>query len=245
MRLNNLAVTIVAIGIPLTAHAADLPSKRSAMPPTYVVAKVENWTGGYLGVIGGYAWGNADINTANFGNTSNVKLEPDGWLIGPQLGYDYQMNNNVVIGIVGDYAWANVKGSTCVEFDSNVCSGNPSDSYATGNISQFGTIRGRLGYALDNILIYGTGGLAHADTSAQISNINGVDSVSANKKLWGWTAGVGAEVKMASNMSFGVEYLYADFGKSTYEFTPNFGGTQSAEVNLNANILRASLNYRF
>jgi Opacity protein and related surface antigens len=68
----------------------------------------------------------------------------------------------------------------------------------------FGTLRGRVGYALGNVMFYGTGGLAFGELRATTFG------VSESHTNAGWTAGVGAEMGFAPNWSAKVEYLYVD-----------------------------------
>ena len=83
MRFVKYGAVAALSAISISAQAADLPVKRTAVPPpVYTLVKTANWTGGYVGLIGGYGWADASINTADFGNTGSVTVSPSGWLIG-------------------------------------------------------------------------------------------------------------------------------------------------------------------
>lgn len=228
------------------ANASDMPSNKTSKASAPVAAKSSNWTGAYMGVVGGYDWGTADIAPSFLFDDEAYKMNLDGMVVGAQIGYDVELPNNVVLGLVADYSWSDLKDSVCVE--SGGCHNAADDSYASGKIGQLGTLRARVGYAVDNVLIYGTGGLAYADTSAAVSYLDSdPDSgVTASAKVWGWTVGGGAEMMIASNLSFGVEYLYADFGKVAYEFSnSDIPGNIPVVVDVSQSIVRGSLNYRF
>src|SRR5215210_1835523 len=130
----------------LPASAADLP--RGAMPyKAPAMLSQYNWTGFYLGINGGGAWGNSDWNTFATSNS------PSGGMIGGTAGYNWQGPGNPwVFGIEGDIAWTNIK-------DSAVCGGLVCE---TKN-NWLGTVRGRIGYSFDRFLPYFTGGVAFGD----------------------------------------------------------------------------------
>jgi outer membrane immunogenic protein len=202
-----------------TANAADL-SRRP--PPEYPVKaqplRAFDWSGFYVGVNGGFGWGTSSYD---FGAAGIDRFNVKGGLAGGTIGYNYQFGQTVV-GIEGDLDWQNVKGSAiCV---AGVCQ-TKSD--------WLGTVRGRLGYAIDRFMPYVTGGAAFGDVK---TNIPGLGSESTTRA--GWTVGGGAEYAFAPNWTVKAEYLFVDLGK----FTCNLCG---ANVKFNENIVRAGLNYKF
>ena len=98
----------------------------------------------------------------------------------------------------------------------------------------FGTVRGRAGYALNNILFFGTGGLAFGELRATTF---GASEAHTNA---GWTLGAGAEVGLdfAPNWSAKVEYLYVDLANSNFVITGASNGYRFG-------LIRAGVNYRF
>jgi len=205
----------------LPASAADLP--RGSMPykaPAYVAQY--NWTGFYLGINGGGGWGNSDWTT--FAAVSN---SPSGGMIGGTAGYNWQgAGSPWVFGLEGDIDWTNIK-------DSHACGGLICE---TRN-NWFGTVRGRVGYAFDRFMPYFTGGLAIGDIEANRTGFVGSKDTNA-----GWTVGVGIEGVIADNWTAKVEYLYADLGDTACSAVAC--GTATT-VDLQLNVLRAGLNYRF
>jgi outer membrane immunogenic protein len=213
------------------AQAADMTAPESA-----------SWTGGYIGIVGGYGWGDVDFSANIDPDTGSINA--DGFLLGGQAGYDFDLGNGFVLGVVGDMSWSDMNGDTCIEGGiPGVCDGSADDSYAEADIGWLATVRGRLGFTTGSMLFYGTGGLAIADVDASVTNIAGLgDDYSDSNTHFGWTIGAGAEFLVSENMSVGAEYLYVDLGSENY----NFGTSGiTADGDITANIVRASLNWRF
>src|SRR4051812_46879679 len=154
----------------LPASAADLP--RGSMPykaPAYVAQY--NWTGFYLGINGGGAWGDSDWNGFAVSN------RPSGGMIGGTAGYNWQgAGSPWVFGLEGDIDWTNINDTA------TACGGL---NCQTKN-NWLGTVRGRVGYAFDRFMPYFTGGVAFGDVEANIAGLAGSKDTNA-----GWTAGVG------------------------------------------------------
>jgi outer membrane immunogenic protein len=93
-------------------------------------------------------------------------------------------------------------------------------------------VRGRAGYALNNILFYGTAGLAFGELRGETFGL------SESHTTAGWTAGVGAEFGFAQNWSAKIEYLYVDLATSPFTITGMSNGYRFG-------LLRAGVNYHF
>jgi outer membrane immunogenic protein len=165
-----------------------------------------SWAGPYLGGNIGWNWGAVDNNPT----------KPSGFEGGAQAGYNWQ-TGPWVFGIEGD-----IQGT------------GASDTFAPWKFSNpwFGTVRGRAGYALNNVLFYGTGGLAFGELTGQTFGL------SESHTNAGWTLGVGAEVGLARNWSAKVEYLYVNLNDSNFVITGNQNGYHFG-------MLRAGVNYHF
>jgi outer membrane immunogenic protein len=204
------AVSLIALGM-APALAADLPARTYTKAPV-AVAPIYNWTGFYIGAMGGYA-----KEDASFAPVS-------GGLAGGTIGYNWQ-SGAVVFGLEADAAWA----------DLNATAGIPGLLAASAKVQDLGTVRGRIGYAFDQVLIYGTGGYAWADTKLT-ATVLGL-TASESHVLSGWTAGAGVEVMFAPKWSVKAEYLYRSFGSENFFTVPS--GT------LNVNSVQVGLNYHF
>lgn len=262
-----LSTAFVAVAVP--ALAADLPSRTTAPAAPYTPpAPVFTWTGFYLGLNAGYNWGNNDLTLyANpiYGGyfPGSIKTDSDGFTGGIQAGYNWQMNQ-FVLGIEGDWVWLDsgkraTGTSTFTDFPNGFGGTTPATVTSTGKIGAdwLATLRGRVGYAMDRWMVYGTGGLAWANVksssslSATLVNAGGG---LATVQLWegknddtrfGWTIGAGVEYAITNNFTTKLEYLYYDLGSKNYAV---IGGTlpaASARAKMDGNIVRAGLNYKF
>lgn len=261
LRCVALLAASTAVLVGAHAQAADLSSGSYAPAPAVVTA-TSSWTGLYIGAVGGYGFGDWDVDLSHssgavhyndFFNPDQVKLDgASGWLGGVQAGFDYQMGA-AVIGIAADIAATGIKGSG--RFTTQA------PNYATWDINShltaFGTVRGRLGIANDNFLLYGTGGLAWGVTdTTQATNwfapappdVGGRTSGTTNHI--GYAVGAGVEWKAATNWSINFEYLFADLGKQNYAlngFNKPSGGTPYTETfatDLQFHTVKVGLNYR-
>jgi len=201
------AVAALAAGWAGVAQAADL-SYGSRAP--YTVNQPLNsysWAGPYLGGNLGYAWGTVENNPT----------KPSGFVGGVQGGYNWQQQGPLVFGIEGD-----------------IQATGADDTFAPWKFSNpwFGTVRGRVGYAFNNILFYGTGGLAFGELRAETF---GLSETHTNV---GWTLGVGTEVGLAQNWTAKIEYLYVDLASDNFTIT----GVSNA---YRFGLVRAGVNYHF
>jgi outer membrane immunogenic protein len=211
------AVSLVALGT-ASAVAADLPARTYTKAPV-AVAPIGNWTGFYIGGMGGYG----KENTSGIGALS-------GGLAGGTIGYNWQ-TGPVVYGLEADAAWSDI-GATV---------GIPGLLSVTDKIQDLGTVRGRIGYTFDQVLLYGTGGFAWADNKLTATAL-GV-SLSDSKVHTGWTAGAGVEVMFAPKWSVKAEYLYRSFGGETYFANTVPGGVPTGTLNINSG--QVGVNYHF
>lgn len=196
------AVALMAAGV-TTAQAADL-SYGSRAP--YTVNQPLNgysWAGPYLGGTLGYEWG----------NVSNTGAKPSGIAGGVTGGYNWQ-SGPIVFGIETD-----LQGTGADDRFANYKFSNP----------WFGTVRGRIGYAFNNVLLYGTAGLAYG--SLQIEQ----GGLQQSQTSVGWTAGVGAEVGIYQNWTAKIEYLYVDLSSNNYVLTNGTNGLDFGTVRIGVN----------
>lgn len=224
----------------------------SAQAADYAAPDSPSWTGGYIGVVGGYGWGDSDSSSDILSDdiipvvllTVEDSIDVEGFLLGGQLGYDFDLGNGFVLGVAGDMSWMGLDGDDCVEIGG--CTGAADDSYADADVNWLATLRGRAGFTTGSLLIYGTGGLAIAEAETSITNVDGLGDPTrsdSNTHL-GWVIGAGAEFKVTENMSLGAEYLHVDLGNEEYDFQGPAEDIQS-DADLTVDIVRASLNFRF
>jgi outer membrane immunogenic protein len=227
------------------ASAADLPAA-TYTKASAIVDPVYTWTGFYLGIEGGFDWGrsqhswNDPATPAFIGLPITNGIKADGGLVGGTFGYNYQFSNNVVIGFENDISWTNSRGTA-----SYIAPFTSGDTAQTSQ-SWLYTARGRLGFAWNRWMVFGTGGVAFTDEGMQLCNL-AFGCGSQSKTVAGWTAGGGVEYAFTDNWSAKLEYLHNDFGSQSFARTLDTGGGtfHAQNVTLTNDIVRAGVNYRF
>ena len=187
-----------------------------------------NWSGFYLGLNAGGAFG---VNTATVsGGGGSASVSEPGFIGGAQIGANYQ-TGPVVWGFEADYDASTQNQS----LPSGVISG-------TTQMPWLATLRGRFGMAFDRYLVYGTaGGAAGELRSANITIPAGTTSTTVTYGTW--VAGAGVEYGITDNLSARVEYLYVDKNNiATGVIGPP---ATTITSHLQDNLVRAGLNYRF
>lgn len=229
------------------ANAADRPNSPVPAPVVRVAAEPP-FSGAYVGVQGGWGQYDASDRSALPGLAPAIydgKFKGDGWFAGVQAGFDHQIGM-IVVGGVADYSWARLDGSKQIA----IPAGPGITIDVPHKIERFGTVRARAGIALDHLLIYGTGGLAYAETNTDldvgVTGMGNVFSTSADTNRIGWAYGAGAEWKFLENWSASIEYLRLDLGTANVAFSTPFGGiVAGVPVKMQADVVKAGLNYRF
>lgn len=249
---TTAAISVLLLSLAGSAYAADLPTMKSAPPAPMLATVASDWTGAYVGVFGGYASGTADVTPDAFLTgigSYPVTLDPRGGFVGADIGYNYQTSGGLVFGGVADWAWADLTGKTCV--DVNGCSGAPDDSYGHGKVDWLATVRAKAGFAPTNALfVYATGGVAFAGTKAYDNNVTGPYGMTAEATHTGWTIGAGLDFKLTSSIFLEAEYLYADLGKQTYNYSIATGSglagqDLATDVDLKLNLFKAGVGVKF
>ncbi len=254
----------------LNANAADInrkPMLTKAPPLQAPVNPVYNWTGFYIGGNVGYGWSHRDFTrtfTVTSGGVQRSALisgtdDGRGWLGGGQIGFNYEFLGNWVAGIEADIDAAHITSSTfaCFTGLTSVCGTRDTD------IKDFGTVRGRLGYAFNNWLVYGTGGWAwgHGNNTIQITCVGAgcpgasvlpttPAPVSVDVNPNGWAAGGGVEWAFLPNWTLRAEYLHLQFDGVTEDRSiqpvalPSLITTHVSS-NVGVDIVRVGVNYLF
>jgi outer membrane immunogenic protein len=234
------AVSTGAFAFSAAALAADMPVKA---PPPVVVA-VYNWTGLYIGIQGGYAWGDTEHELSGIpASTGDFRIK--GGLVGGTVGYNYQVNS-IVFGIEADYSWSGIKGNAGPLVVGTYGCGLGPQGCVT-EVERFGTVRGRLGVAANQFLIFASGGWAYGHVNAFIDGIAIAAGFSGSANRSGWAAGGGVEYGFTPNLSAKLEYLHVDLGTLTYGQvgTGACAGGPCATATAEFNVIRAGLNWRF
>lgn len=156
----------------------------------------------------GFCDGDAQTTTPAGGCAAD---DESGVEYGLRAGYDWQ-TGNVVFGAVADISRADIQDSV------SAFSTTPARYAFSREINYVVGMRGRLGYAMDRLLIYGTAGLAYGDLDRSFTTSNGANSFTErdNDGVWGPQYGVGAEFALNERISVGAEYLWTSLNDDDY-----------------------------
>ena len=276
-----IASTLAALAITaMPALAADLPGP--GMVAAAPVAPVD-WTGFYAGIQGGYIRGGKQtLHTAgtrpseqaivDVGGFGAVGFSTSGFTVGGALGYNYQFTpvSGFVVGAQADLLYTSLDRERTTRFVMPGVGGL--EVIARQNLDYLGMARGRLGYAFDRVLVYGTGGFAYGGTGfkgrTNLANpiYNGIlDGGSHHGVATGFVYGGGVEFKLprgafgfvnSDNLSFKAEYLRYDLGRQAVPilgkgpvFGPggsmNLGHAATATYRNQGQMVSVGINYGF
>jgi outer membrane immunogenic protein len=242
------AFALIAATPPATA--ADIPIDAPLYRPAVVIF---SWTGFYLGAHAGGGWARKDITALPFTLTgatiagAPVGLGASGWLAGGQVGVNYQAGA-FVFGAEAQASWAHLTGSAACPFTSTaavtILAAN-----CSAKVDALGTVAGRLGIALDRLLLYGKAGAAWANdkyNSLPTTTVLPALAFSANETRWGWMLGAGLEYAFIDNWSAKLEYNYMDFGTRGVRFVDTTGLLfLDTSIRERIQVVKVGINYRF
>ncbi|MGH6675577.1 MAG: outer membrane protein, partial [Xanthobacteraceae bacterium] len=191
-----------------SALAADLPNTKEA--PLAPPVSAFDWTGFYVGVNSGYGLDHVSlpyILTLPGGTASGVSAMTErGPLFGGQVGYNYELENvpllgHAVVGIEADSDWADINGSAGAA--------TPFGSAVFGTrIENFGTLRGRVGYNFDRLLLYIGGGISYATVESYYSGPGYSSATTTTRLPLRFSAyTIGAEYALSNNWTIRAEYM--------------------------------------
>jgi opacity protein-like surface antigen len=246
--MPSLRSCLLGAGFLLTAAAgaaaADLPPAPAPAYKAPALAPIYDWTGFYIGGHGSYSWSNSNGTTTN--TATGIAFPPasssgSAWHGGGQIGYDYMMPSRLVVGIMADVSSGTSTTTTTVGAIQTVT--------AQGKTFESGTVRGRLGYAIDNALLYGIAGWNWANAQStrtqvagQVGNATAGTVETANITRNGWTAGAGIAYGFAQNWNVFTEYRYTSVPSTTITFPLAQRSTTSSS---NTSVVEFGLNYKF
>jgi outer membrane immunogenic protein len=220
--LAGSSALIAAALLASSAKAADVanfPLPYHASGP--IVGSPHDWTGVYLGAQVGYGWGQSS-GTQNAGGTFfpvvPYAIDPAGAFVGGHLGFNYQ-TGAIVLGVEADLEASNLEGNTAFSaFNQTYFFNVKADTLAS--------LRGRAGWADDQLMLYGTAGMAWSHvTSPPLANLDGWRT--------GWTVGAGIERALPRNWSAKLEYRYTDLGRAS-SFDPILNSTDDTTLAFHA-----------
>jgi high affinity Mn2+ porin len=242
---------VVVLALTASCRAADLPI---ATPNETGPTGNYDWAGAYVGAELGYAagasnWSAGGAGGSHLSGSFDMFREFDAfegtgsYFEGLAAGYNYVLPSHVVLGVEGDLLFpSDISGSQAI---SSVSTGEASYS---DTVLLSGTASGRLGYALDRWLLYGTAGIAFSRDQIDRTQINGTAGKAVAGDVdtelltrWGVTIGAGVEVGLTPKLSAKLEYRFFDFPSSGVFFAP---AAQHYDSDLMLNTLELGLNYK-
>src|SRR5215470_1738925 len=221
------------------AFAADLAIRKA--PPAPIPVPIYNWTGFYIGGNVGGAWESGTITDnftgASFSNTRS------GFIGGGQIGYNWQVSPNWVLGVEGMFDGTSIRSDTATVTVPTVL--GPTTFSANAKVDWVTTVGARFGYAANNWLWYGKAGGGWVHDSVTVNDITDGLSVSANDTRGGWMAGGGIEYGFTPNWTARVDYTHIGLSNVTdVGFTSVFVG-DTITLHRHFDMVTAGINYKF
>lgn len=191
--------------------------------------------GAYFGINGGYGGGeivsyNRITTSGGITGPSTTTSRAGGPLAGGQIGYNFIIARNFMVGGEADFDWANItnqQGNVSL-WGGNSSAASASNSSSTG-LNWIGTARMRVGYFSGSFMPYITGGMAYgmAISQDQLNNTQPINNgtfvqwhySNFSKISAGWAAGAGIEYALNSDWSIKTEYLYSQIGSAPPNLT--------------------------
>jgi outer membrane immunogenic protein len=220
-KMKRLLLAGVALSVATAASAADMQARPYSKAPPAAVVAAYNWSGFYIGAMGGYGWGGSDNDAS-------------GGFGGGTVGYNWQFpGSQFVFGVEVDAAGASIKDSLTEDIGGLLVT-------QESKINSFGSVTGRAGFAMDAALLYAKGGYAWANHKASISAL-GTTLSSDSQTHSGFTIGGGLEYLFTPSWSAKAEYMYTSLGGETY----NLLGGPVESPNIDFHTIKVGVNYHF
>jgi opacity protein-like surface antigen len=252
--MKTKAIALVALAsmcfLGGSALAADLPMKAPAYKTPALVPYVFNWAGFYGGGQVGYGWSSTstDVYSIATGNLLSIGgVDRDGIFGGGQIGFNFMVTPNWLLGVEGDLSAADLSGSsTGCNFAGTGC------AHSDSKVDWFGTLRGRVGYAVNNWLIYATGGAVWTHSSITRTIVQSTNpavvglAASSSGTHSGWTVGGGVEWGFAPHWTAKLEYLYLNVDATNdYYYTGFPLAARHSVSSTDTSTVRLGVNYLF
>lgn len=171
------------------------------------------------------------------------------WVAGAQLGYNWQ-RGSVVYGFEGDISGLDLSNQMNTSLPRNFFNLTNPTATTSSSIDWYGSVRGRVGWAMDSVMFYGTGGLAYGRTNVSSTLSDNflpttVNSQASSLKA-GWVVGLGMEYLLRPNMTLNIGYQYVDLGSTNLSASSIDGSLrQSINDHSQFQVISVGLNWLF
>jgi opacity protein-like surface antigen len=222
MNIKNVAF-VAALLASTSAFAADLPSRTNAAAPAF--AAPATWSGLYVGVQGGVARTAMKYSDLDWWYSGVVNHVMDGYnaALGLKAGYDMKFGA-VLAGVAAEISFGQFRGGGEAV---PAPQGPAYDIRSTATM--LGSVRGKLGVTTPAVSLFGTAGVAFANTAHKYNETDGSgEYYRVNGKRVGWVVGVGADYALTAKSSVGLEVSHYEFGNDTTVLR-NADGTARAD----------------
>jgi outer membrane immunogenic protein len=252
--MNKLLTTIIALTALAAgpAIAADIPAKApvvKAPPP----APVFSWTGFYSATVVGGGWEEINGTYAAFPTTNHNTDQSRGWW-GSLYGVQYQWNN-IVLGVEGGYSrpFDDDYGQSLSVSPDCLDGGAPvPDRTCQSRLRGYWQAGGKVGFAFNNVLLYGTGGYANGriQTQTLVTSAPTVITSFTSARHTGWYAGAGIDYYVTklwwSDLILGVEYQHVEFDSKLHnDLLPGATGINNRFVDATLDVIRARITFKY
>lgn len=251
--MRNIMILALAFLVFDTSAASAADLKDSSSTYTYSSTDTGKWTGAYVGFHA--AWSQSEFGhelnasgiDADFdGNLFNASFGADNWMLGGQFGVNKEVGK-FVIGVEADASWADVDASTTVNYEQ----AHYSLTHRTV-VDWVSTLRARVGYPIQRIMPYVTGGVAVANLNDSVTlampgdeHVERITASLPNDVRFGWALGGGVEADLGGGYSLGVEYLHIDFGDSELRVDGSNGESLAYDSGVDLDTVKIKMNYGF
>jgi opacity protein-like surface antigen len=247
--MNRTAQLLLACSALLALGATGAGAADLGVQPVYKALPAAaplsyDWRGFYVGAHVGGVNTKIDSSTLDIATgipTGSNSTSPNGILAGGQVGYNFMVTPNWLLGIEADVSGASVRS----RLTEQIAGTTVNDAH---NNDVFGTARARIGYASGNWLFYATGGYAWTRETATRTQLTGAINLAgpgtvetASATLGGWAAGGGIEWGITPNVSIKAEYLHYDFQHARFVFP---AANRRWEDNFSKDTVKIGVNWR-
>jgi len=227
-------ITLFLLIFPLLCFSQELKNYKGELLPIKSCPCIprHTFTGYYIGGNVGWKWNSYRTIMETNPFIFNSVTEPEekfafdtnkgAFIAGIQGGYNYQLNS-FLIGVEGDWDTGSLRSGVDVPINSTSLIFIPDDSFSTKNKWQY-SVRARLGYVLNHLLLYGTAGFSQLQLQVTANTLDpenfneSIVSETESHRLNGGTIGIGAEYALSKYWSIALEYRYSRYYGKNYDF---------------------------